>query len=655
MKQYGRLRCLPLGMIHPEGFLRDQFERSKHGMGGHLDELEPGMIADPYVHRTYVKQWGDGDQEGWGAEISGNYWTGLIQLAFSMQDKELIKKATDWVDAMLKNRKPDGYLGTYLGEDSDIYDDYNGWGTACMLRGLLAFYEATKRQDVLDAVHDCLLWFVRTWSSDKKTTYAAPFLIDPLVTCCEITGDMRLADFAEEYEDFICRHDIFENSYKDFLSPNLNYTSNHTAGLGNQLRLPAMVFNVTGKEEYLKASENEIDKVYKKCTHLTGGPVSVTEYLAPVSGIAETEYCSFAFFNGSFSRLASITGKSFYGDYMEQLFYNGAQGARKKDEKCIAYLSSPNQIYATDISSYSQNGLGMQAYAPCYPVSCCPVNSVLLLPEFVRGMFFTDTDGSLYANAYGPCSVQSDAFDITEETSYPFRDTIRFRINKNGDYSLYLKLPNWCTNYQLCVNGKPVSVAADEYGYMHAGKSWKQGDTIELRFFPEIEVVEIDDTDANDTHPLAFRRGALVYSYHIPEKWTPYPGHPATPLPEGWNWYSVTPDFEEAPVHDPHEMIGLRRGRMSWNIAVDEHISAADIEYTENEMSGYVWEVPPTSLKLRMYKAPYMNATYEAHTFVPFGKKQTVTEPLDIELVPYGCTNLRLTYFARADLSTLKR
>ncbi len=170
---YNKLKAFPLGAIKAKGFLKDQLERNKEGMGGNLDILEPGMIADPFVSRTYVESWGNGDQAGWGAEISRNYWSGLIELAFSLDDNKLIQKSTNWVNAVLKNQRSDGYLGTYIWENDDIYDDYNAWGTSCAMRGLIAFYEATKRKDVLNAVHKCLLWFCDNWSGDKKTAMPA--------------------------------------------------------------------------------------------------------------------------------------------------------------------------------------------------------------------------------------------------------------------------------------------------------------------------------------------------------------------------------------------------------------------------------------------------------------------------------------------------
>ncbi len=88
--------------------------RGKDGICGHLHELEPEMIAAPYVKRAYVKAWEKGNQEGWGAEISGNYRTGYIEFAYTLGDDEMKKTATEWVDAVLKRQRPDGYTASYV-------------------------------------------------------------------------------------------------------------------------------------------------------------------------------------------------------------------------------------------------------------------------------------------------------------------------------------------------------------------------------------------------------------------------------------------------------------------------------------------------------------------------------------------------------------
>jgi len=94
---YNQLTRLPLGSVTAEGWLKTQLERNKAGMGGHLDELEPEMIAKPYVDRNHKSK----VSPGWSGEISGTYWTGLVQLAFTLNDEELKAKARKWVYASL--------------------------------------------------------------------------------------------------------------------------------------------------------------------------------------------------------------------------------------------------------------------------------------------------------------------------------------------------------------------------------------------------------------------------------------------------------------------------------------------------------------------------------------------------------------------------
>ena len=643
---YSKLKKYPLGAIKADGFLREQLIRGKSGLAGNLYKLEPEMIAEPFVKKTYVKAWVDGNQEGWGAEISGNFWTGYIQHAFVLDDEEMKKIATEWVDAVLKRQRPDGYLGTYCEPGANMYDDYNAWGTACGMRGLLAYYEATGREDVLRAVHSCMVWFVENWSGDKKTCYAGPFIIETMIATYHHTKDERLVKFSEEYLEYITEHDLFSISYKKMLTDEYHYNSNHTAGIGTTGRLPALVYTATGKREYLDASLNLYKKIREKSTHLSGGPVSVTEYLGPVGATTETEYCSFAFYNAAFSHFSAITGDPVWGDRMEEIFYNGAEGARKKDERAIAYLTAPNQIFATMDSSAIFGD--MQVYAPCYPTSCCPVNSVTVVPEFVRGLFLTDDDGNVYANAYGPSALAFGGVAIKELTDYPFRNSVKFEIKCEKDFTLFLKIPEWAQGFELKLNGKAQNaVPASGYAPVFVGKG---AATAEISFKAEVRVIKVDDSDWAGKHPIAIKYGALLFSYHIPEKWEPTEGRPMSPLPEGWTWYNVNPDFKDADVADSHEQLGLRKEQFSWNIALDESLSMQDFEIEEIDSAEYAWESPKIKLHTHCYKAPYLCSPYQAKTLEPSEEYQYVTEKLPLTLVPYGCTNLRITYFPKAKL-----
>lgn len=650
MKQYNKLKRFPLGTIKAEGFLKEQLLIGKEGMAGHLYELEPEMIRDPYINKSYVKRWGPTIQSGWSAEISGNYWTGYIQHAFTLGDEEMINIATDWVNKMMTKQKEDGYLGTYYEEDARIYEDYNAWGTSCAMRGLIAFYEATGRQDVLDAVHRCMLWFCDKWAGDNKTSYCGVAIIEIMVFCYYYTKDKRLLDFAEDYAEYVCNHDLFSTSYKVFLEGDYHYYTNHTAGLGIHIRLYALLYTITGKKEYLKASERIISQIRKHSVQLSGAPVSSFEYLGPVSSTGEAEYCSFTFYNVSYSYMSYITGEAKYGDYMEEMFYNGAQGARKKDEKAIAYLSAPNQIYATLQSSTEGAEADMQVYSPCYPTSCCPVNSVVVVPEFIRGMMLTDDNYNVYMTAYGPCSMKYKDVSIKEETLYPFRNNVRFVIDANREFAINFKIPAWAKGYKVTVNNEATECYKNSFGYAEIFRKWGNNDVVEISFDADVEVIRVDDSDAAKKYPVAFKYGALLFSYHIPEDWQPCDKDAGTPLPEGWTWWTINPSYEEPDGYDMHENLSKKKYAYTWNVAVDENLKKEDVEIEFTEPCGYAWENPMISLKTTCYKAPYFCPPYPIKTIEPFGDRQYVTDKLPLKLVPYGCTNLRITYFPIADL-----
>jgi hypothetical protein len=95
----------------------------------------------------------------------------------------------------------------------------------------------------------------------------------------------------------------------------------------------------------------------------------------------------------------------------------------------------------------------------------------------------------------------------------------------------------------------------------------------------------------------------------------------------------------------------LRKYTIPWNVALDENLSPADFEVELIEQNGYEWEHPMIRLHTHCYKAPALCAPYPCRTFEPFGDRQPVTDRLPLVLEPYGCTNLRITYFPRADLS----
>ena len=172
---------------------------------------------------------------------------GAIKAEGFLRDQMLIGK--DGMAGHLYELEPEMIYYPYIDEDDDIYDDYNAQNTTAM-RGLLAFYEATGRKDVLEAVHDCMLWFTEKWAGDKKTVYSGQTLIEGMILTYWHTGDTRLVDFAEEYLEYICTRDLCKMSYKSMLENDHQYLATHTVAVAHHLVNPALVYSVTGEKSF---------------------------------------------------------------------------------------------------------------------------------------------------------------------------------------------------------------------------------------------------------------------------------------------------------------------------------------------------------------------------------------------------------------------
>lgn len=648
VKTYQKFSKLPLGAVTAGGWIKEQLLRNKEGMGGHLDELEPDLLGTPYINYKSISQTpflGEVTPEiaaGWGGELSGTYWTGLVQLAFTLDDEELKAKATRWVEGVLAHQEEDGYLGTFP-EGTDRMIDYNPWGATWGYRALLCYYEATGRKEVLEAVHRGILWFCEHWK-DHKTDYGGPMILEPVLITYVYTADERLLAFAENWQDWLEDHSMWQNKVSQYLSEKLPYLSMHAVAYGEEAKNPALLYNVTGEKRLLDASLNALKKAIDRTVQTTGGVSSCSEFLSPKGSANETEYCNFATYNHSYSWMSLITGDTKWADEIERCMFNGAQGARKKDEKAIAYFTSPNQLRADRHSSLYADWSEYGVYSPCFHVPCCPTHSVRIIPEFIRNMGLVDDKNDLYLLCYGPAQIKTGKLELSVDTLYPFRDTVTLHVKRSQGAKLYFRIPGWCEAPFVEWNGEKKELFFDGSGFAYTDVVPAEGDVIVLHFPMEVKITRVDDSASASKFPVSIERGPLVYALPVPVVWSEYPGNPITPLPEGWAWYEAYPelDLSSGEVFTPS-------WNASWAKAVDEKITPDQITVKEHPVTGYVWEEAPVSIEVPLYQARY------AHMFLSPKMGEAWEVPLEVEgeakmctLVPHGCTNLRITYLPRA-------
>jgi hypothetical protein len=217
-----------------------------------------------------------------------------------------------------------------------------------------------------------------------------------------------------------------------------------------------------------------------------------------------------------------------------------------------------------------------------------------------------------------------------------------------------MRIPTWAEGYTVTLNGDKKETR-EEAGFACLSHSFCAGDMVDIRFETKVRLLSVNDDCYARKHPLAVRYGPLLYSYHIPEDWQIYTPRFPTKAATAGEKYMVWATFDPASGADAYEQRGRKRDKIGWNVALDEGMTHEDFVIEEREAAGYVWEDPPVRLHTRAYKAIYHCPPYPYKTFEPYGEYLHVTHELPITLVPYGCTNLRVTYFPKADISTLKK
>jgi hypothetical protein len=123
--QQNAFNPLPLGAVHPRGWLHRQEQIQAEGLTGHLGDFWNDVGEN--------SGWLGGTGESW--ERGPYYLDGLLPLAYQLNDAKLIAKAKRWVDWSLNSQQPDGQFGPQKNDD--------WWPRMVMLKVLTQYAEVS--------------------------------------------------------------------------------------------------------------------------------------------------------------------------------------------------------------------------------------------------------------------------------------------------------------------------------------------------------------------------------------------------------------------------------------------------------------------------------------------------------------------------------
>lgn len=502
---------LPPGAIQARGWLRRQLQEEANGIGGKLGQYYP-VIGN--------NAWKGGNGDSW--ERGPYYLDGLVPLAYTLRDPKLIRQAGKWINWILNSQQPDGYFGPRpnpgVKDTSWVVQKANKadwWPRMPVLKAMESYYEATHDKRVISFMTKYFRYQLKmlpekplkhwTWWAEARggDNQASVYWL------YNRTGDKFLLKLAPLlYKQTLDWTD-------GFLTGDL--PSTHGVNVAMAIKQPAVEYMQAKEQKYLTAVKRGLANLRRHDGDVQGS-ITADEMMHGLNPTQGTELDVTVEMMYSLEMLTRLTGNVAYADHLEKLAYNSLPTQVERNFMGRQYYQQANQISIHlgryNFSTPYGNGI-------CYGIltgyPCCTVNMSQAWPKFVQNMWMASGDNGLTAMEYGPNSVKAKVGNgkdvkITEDTYYPFDDTITFTVSvgRPTAFPLHLRIPGWVdSTATIKLNGK-IMKYPERDEVTEINRTWNNGDKVTLTLPMSVHISRWYNES------MGIQRGPLVFALHIP-------------------------------------------------------------------------------------------------------------------------------------------
>lgn len=212
-------------------------------------------------------------------------------------------------------------------------------------------------------------------------------------------------------------------------------------------------------------------------------------------------------------RMLQTTADAKYADIVEICLYNNVLSNVSLDGKRFFYT---NPLRLSGNFPYTLRWpRERREYISCF---CCPPNTVRTLCEAQNYAYTVGKDG-IYCNLYGGNSLDTNLKDgskvqLSQITEYPWDGNVKLTIEaapKKKTFGIFMRIPGWCDNATIKVNGTAVQTNAQANTYAEVNRIWKKGDVIEFCMDMPVKLLESNPLVEETRNQTVVKRGPLVY------------------------------------------------------------------------------------------------------------------------------------------------
>lgn len=588
--------------IKPAGWFKEQLILQAKGLNGNLDKVWPDIKNSAWI---------GGDCEGWERVP---YWLdGFIPLAYLLGDDDMINRAKKYIDAIIYQQREDGWICPC--SDSERAD-YDTWAVLLILKVLTVYAECSGDERIPGVVEKCLKNFDAHINCHTLRAWGAARWYEGFISIFwlyEKTHEEWLLTLAKklEIQGFNWK-EIFESGFIDKCKESWDQFS-HVVNIAMMLKCEALVSLIFGEDSSTftkKALEYLENKHGIAVGHFSGD-----ENLSGRSPIQGTELCGVVEAMYSYELLFAITGDTEWLDRLETLAYNALPAAISPDMWSHQYVQMTNQVAAFPMSKppFRSNNYLAHTFGLEPNFGCCTANFGQGYPKFALMSFMKSEDG-IASCALEPSTVYTTVNGVnvicTLDTEYPFRDTLTYKITAEQpvEFALSFRIPSCAERAE--VNGTDAEVGK----FFKIKKIWSRTETVTVKLHFDTKIV----SRPNDM--VCVWRGPLLYSVAIDEKWERVE-------------YSKDGVERKFPYCDYYIYPKSR-----WNYALADD----KFDIRENDfVSGFGNAISPVEMEAKMVEVNW--GFDNGHCGIKPESNEPIGDIQNVRLVPYGCTNLRMT------------